>query len=400
MLDYSNLAKSLKLKIVNNNEIESKQEKQKELKKLHKLKPISLKPNENNLIKDEETKTPEQDEPIEEAPYKTPEEKPHVKDSSVKLISANQLMRYQPEERDWLIKDFLTLGGMAVLAGPPKIGKSIFAMSLALDISLGKKALGKFETIQYSILYISLEETKNDLIIRLGYMLENRDVNRIQQINIFFLDKNEIDSLDDWAEYELEDILFKNPEIKLVIIDSLGLTMNSTSNLGSTSFLKDYQFMNRARQVALDNNICIFAIHHTRKMTSSNPNDRILGSRGTQAAPDTLFVLEDKNPMTQRAKLFVSGRSIRENVYEVMLNGDTLEWELTNENVFEENVTPERKEILEIFLKNPDKDLKSLFVAKELNKSHPNVTQMITKLVKEGYLKKGSNFGTYRLPKK
>ena len=56
-------------------------------------------------------------------------------------MSLEELLGIDAQENDWIIEGLIHAGDQVVLAGPPKIGKSILSYQLALTVAEGK---GKF----------------------------------------------------------------------------------------------------------------------------------------------------------------------------------------------------------------------------------------------------------------
>jgi hypothetical protein len=75
------------------------------------------------------------------------------------LLSAADLLDSQEEHIDYLIDGLLPKGGIMLLVGKPKCGKSVAARNLALAVCRGSSFLGR-ATQQAPVLWLCLEETK------------------------------------------------------------------------------------------------------------------------------------------------------------------------------------------------------------------------------------------------
>ncbi len=69
----------------------------------------------------------------------------------------------EPEERtDWLVENRLPSGGLSLLCGKPKAGKTTLARNLALSVSRGIPWLG-FLTVRGKVFYLALEEKRSEV---------------------------------------------------------------------------------------------------------------------------------------------------------------------------------------------------------------------------------------------
>ena len=84
-------------------------------------------------------------------------EKTSKKEPYGKILTTEEFYNLDLEAPTWLIEDHLT-EGLTILSGDPKISKSTFIVGLAIDISLGKKVLGKLESNPSSVLFVAFEE--------------------------------------------------------------------------------------------------------------------------------------------------------------------------------------------------------------------------------------------------
>ena len=66
----------------------------------------------------------------------------------------------------WVLDGYLVEGGLTLLAGPPKLGKTTFAYHALVSIALDKQFIGR-ETTQENVLLLGLEEHRRDVIQRL-----------------------------------------------------------------------------------------------------------------------------------------------------------------------------------------------------------------------------------------
>jgi hypothetical protein len=74
----------------------------------------------------------------------------------------SDLLAEPDEQTDWLVENRLPAGGLSLLGGKPKAGKSTLARDLALRIARGDAWLG-FPTHQGSVFYLALEEKRTEV---------------------------------------------------------------------------------------------------------------------------------------------------------------------------------------------------------------------------------------------
>ena len=183
-----------------------------------------------------------------------------------------------------------------------------------------------------------------------------------------------------------------NKNYKLLILDPFVGVLISSRNISSSNYLNDYKILLAIQQYAIDNHMCIILIHHTRKLKSDNIFDSALGSRAVRGATTTNLILHNKRG--DNATLSIQGRYIAEKHYELYYDPIKLEYELTGNQVVD--TTPERKEILELFKKTEGHILRTNEIANALNKSLPNVSQLLGKMVEQG-LVENVDYGVYKL---
>jgi hypothetical protein len=143
-----------------------------------------------------------------------PKERASVSDLP-KGFTASELIRMEIPEPKYVIPGIIP-PGLTILAGKPKEGKSILALNICVDVSLGDKVFDKIQVEQGGVLYLALEDTKRRLQNRLTDMLMGRlapnnlvfftDWKRMDQGGLDELENtiNKIEALDWWSLTLLE----------------------------------------------------------------------------------------------------------------------------------------------------------------------------------------------------
>ena len=85
----------------------------------------------------------------------------------IQLINAQELRRKVFAPVIWAVDGFLP-AGLSILAGGPKVGKSILALHLSVGVAIGGCVLGKIFVQQGDVLYLALEDTQRRLQERIN----------------------------------------------------------------------------------------------------------------------------------------------------------------------------------------------------------------------------------------
>lgn len=324
--------------------------------------------------------------------------KPQEEDEMPEVLNGFELLEYVGDENDnFIIKDLLPKG-LTILAGNPKAGKSKFVRSLALDLTLGKKIFGYFESnAKCGVVYIPLEESLESIRKQVKRMLKNRiDVNMSDFKNNFNIATPEAGL---HSIYELKEFIqdyYKILKPKLFICDPLGKVMNLNS-YDEYKFFSNYQVFGPLQDLALELDIGILFVHHLRKSEANNPLNRMIGSVALSAVGSAGWVLE-REFGESTGVLKISAKLMEDKVYKISFNKETLEWSFVGE--FNDlNLTPEKQEIVELFLENSNIPIQTKDIANELGKKLSTVSSLLRKLVKSEILIK-VGYGIYKLNEK
>ena len=233
--------------------------------------------------------------------------------ANLTTIRGHQLADMNFKENTFIVKGIIE-PGLAVLAGPPKAGKSFMALSLAVNIAQGTPFLG-LETAQAEVFYLGLEDSLSRIQKRLTSMYD--DISNGLHLAV------SISSMEENFAMQIKNYILENPKIKLVIIDTLQIIRNSAE----MSYKNDYQEMRFLKKLADELNICILVVHHTRKQYDSDPLNRISGTNGLAGAADTIMIFETNNHLRDQATLFCTGRDIETREFKLQRNPNTSIWE-------------------------------------------------------------------------
>ena len=217
------------------------------------------------------------------------------------LISARDLQKADIPPVRFLVEELLPEGTSLVVAAP-KIGKSWMVLDMGMNIAAGTKFLGK-DTYRCGVLYLALEDSNGRLQSRMNKILQGAPAPG----GFYFL--TEVPDLDNGLLDQLGYTLDNNPEIKLVIIDTLQ-KIRGKALPRETAYETDYRVMGAVKAFGDKRGVSVLFVHHVRKMKDDgDPFNTISGTNGIMGAADTAWVIaKDRN--AQNATLHITGRDV------------------------------------------------------------------------------------------
>ncbi len=129
-----------------------------------------------------------------------------------------------------------------------------------------------FDTNKNETLYLALEDSVHRIKSRIEKILGVG-----QPAPTGFHIATSCNTLDDGLLIELQNTLNENPNIKLIIIDTLQKVRGAQVR-GETWYASDYKEIAKLKKFADVNKVCVLAIHHLRKQKDSDPFNQISGS--------------------------------------------------------------------------------------------------------------------------
>lgn len=209
--------------------------------------------------------------------------------------------------------------GLGVLVAKPKVGKSFMVLDLCLSVAAGEPFLG-CRTRQHGALYLALEDGKGRLQKRMLDILGKRSIPEAMRFRL------DIPRIGEGFEEELGKILDKNPDIRLVCIDTLSL-VKPKERAFENVYTSDYSFMRVLKKISDSREICILLVHHTRKGKNTNDAfDSINGSTGIMGASDFSMVLDKDDRNEADATLSITGRDIEQQEQVVRFDKEHFRW--------------------------------------------------------------------------
>lgn len=298
------------------------------------------------------------------------------------IFSAAELLEMDLPEIVWAIEGLLPMG-LAILAGPPKMGKSWLIYAISLAIGRGGLVLGHFHAQPARVLYLALEDSKKRLQGRLRSLIQLEPELRdgLVQVDI----QLDWPRVDEGGLEELEKYIQTNLArgLKLVVIDTLAKIGPKSKPKGMNAYEADSLILGRVKSLADRYGICILVVTHLTKLRpSKDPFEAITGSMGQLGTADTALLLV-RTRGSETAKFMTTGRDIDGETYG--LRWINPGWTCTGVAEDSEDLSPERQAVLQAFKDSAD-PMSPAMVAHALKKNPKNISKLIKNLVDDGFL--------------
>ncbi|HZS43582.1 MAG TPA: AAA family ATPase [Blastocatellia bacterium] len=299
----------------------------------------------------------------------------------VNVFDLPELMQQTFEPLRWTVKGILP-EGCVIFAGRPKIGKSLFALQLALSVATGGQALEQVDVEQSDVLYLALEETRRRLQSRIKHLLGDCPIPAGLRMatNWPTIDEGGAEALEHWLE--------NHPATRLVIVDTF-------RKIKSRKRGGEYDSLTKLADLSKKFGICLLIVHHTRKADADDAFDTISGSTETASVADAMLVLK-RSRYCDYAELNITGRDIEEDKIALRFYEDTLTWEiLGNADIVLMSET--RKDILRV-LREAEDSMTPREIADCLEINPATIRQALSRMVRDKQIERSYTPGHYLAP--
>jgi len=212
-------------------------------------------------------------------------------------MTAAELQRREFPLVSWVVPGLIP-EGVTLFAGKPKIGKSWWALDLALGVGSDRHVMGGIKPEHGDVLYAALEDNPRRLQKRVRKLLMPGSTSWPERLTLATawrrLDQGGIEDIADWCDGAAQP--------KLVILDTLAGVRPIRTSSGYT---EDYDALAALHRLANDRGIAVVVLHHTRKMDAEDPVDQVSGTLGLAGCADTVIVL---NRTSNGTTLYGRGR--------------------------------------------------------------------------------------------
>lgn len=220
------------------------------------------------------------------------------------FTAVGDLLKEPDEQVAWLVAQRLPAGGLSLLAGKPKAGKSTLARCLVLSVARGESWLG-CQTTRGLVFYLALEEKRSEVRRHFDVMGTTAD----DPIKVFVAPspRDGLQQLHAAAERERPGLIVIDPIVKFTRVKDLNDYAQVTTALEPLLTL--------ARETGAH----MLAVHHLGKAERSG-GDAILGSTALFAAVDTALLMK----RTERYRTLSSIQRYGEDLEEITLTLDPM----------------------------------------------------------------------------
>jgi len=193
------------------------------------------------------------------------------------VLTSRELQLSNPTAPEGFIPGFLPQG-ISFLAGPPKFGKTIFLLQLAVSLATGTEFLGMEVPEKKKVLYLHMEGGPAQVNSRLT-SIYGKDF--IQPDDLIFCFS--FPPLDNGGRVKLRQLVKKyNPA--LVIVDTWQLIREDVGGKGQTAYAKEYLELTRLKEEFLNQyGLSVLLAHHTKQTSGRDYVDDLNRLNGSTA---------------------------------------------------------------------------------------------------------------------
>ena len=231
--------------------------------------------------------------------------------------SLNEIYDMTFEDKPALIESVL-YPGVYLFSGTPKVGKSFLMAQLAYHVSTGTP-LWNYKTRENDVLYLALEDDFYRIQKRM-YRMFGADGN--DRLHFSISSK----ALGNGLENQITEFLIRYPKTRLIIIDTLQKIRDGVDE--NSSYAKDYETIEKLRNIIRGTDRCMIIVHHNRKQKSDDKFDMISGTQGLFGASDGAFLIYKDKRVSAEAVVEISGRDQPEQKLNIEKDPETLVWKL------------------------------------------------------------------------
>lgn len=194
------------------------------------------------------------------------------------------------ENIDWITPGYFFKKGVAIVGGPPDVGKTQFTIRTAMHMALGKKFLNWEMMKPLKCMFFSLEMPNTTLRFLTDTMDENLTVAEMGKLEerLFVWPEGYGLRLDDPEDQKLVTEVVKEIKPEAIFFDSFGQAVGDDMN---SPLVVNKVFKYVKKTLAVEYNTFVWFVHHTRKAQQGNRKpknlDDLFGSRYITANVDT-----------------------------------------------------------------------------------------------------------------
>lgn len=224
-------------------------------------------------------------------PVHDPREPEDVPQSAFNFKTLKQL--YSEEHTvHWLIEGLLEVGGISIMAGPPKLGKSTIVRQMCQSILTGQEFLDR-KCNKGGVLYMALEEKESMLYEQ----FKKQGLPEDSKLRYHIGPPLSLNAQEEFAEI----VLSERPA--LVVLDTLVMFANIQD---SNNYQEVYGAITKYRNLARKSGSHIICVHHQNK-SQDGGNTAVMGSTAFTGAVDAVLLFSG---IKHRRFFTTSGRGL------------------------------------------------------------------------------------------
>jgi hypothetical protein len=301
-----------------------------------------------------------------------------------RIVTAQAILSTNYPEPKWAVKGIIP-EGTTFIAGPPKLGKSIYALNIAVAVAEGGRALSCFDVERGAVLYLALEDGPRRLQKRLLKLTSGKLSDKLEILTECpRLDQGGLDVINAWIE--------RHDDARLLIVDTLKMLRPLAAGRDKNAYDSDYEAIAPLTNLASER-IALCIVHHTRKAKDDDPLATVSGSYGLTGAADGVLVLSRRRNRTD-ATLSVIGRDVEEQEFALEFKPDMCLWSVLGKSE-EVRRSGERQEILDLLAETGEL-MAPKVIADLLDKQQTSTRTLLYKMRQAGEIKAFGN--RYQLP--
>lgn len=292
-------------------------------------------------------------------------------------ISAHELLGMHFDQVQYLVPGLIPAEGLIPFAGPPKLGKSWLTLNLAIAVATGGMMLNERIT-QGDVLYLALEDPLRRLKDRIRQILGHEVPAGLERLTVRtsfpLFDMDGLEEIRKWAQ--------ASERPRLVVVDVLRRAYSG--KLDFNDYGQTTTALGPLQQMALELNLAIIAVTHTKKSGASDSVDvfeRVLGSTAITSVADATLVLA-RERMQADAVLAVTGRDVEEKELALRWHGPTGTWHAAG-SAEEARLSVMQREVLKAVRAGYRQNSQ---LVEYLGKPKSQISNVLTELVSKGLL--------------
>lgn len=300
-------------------------------------------------------------------------------------VALNDLMLQPDKKIEYIVPGRIPVG-LTLIAGAPKIGKSLFSIHLCYSVAMGGKVLDRKVKEKGDVLLLALEDSDQRIKDRFRLVSGQANWKGSSRISTYSmshktqfpeLDKGGLEFVREWCKNS------ENP--KLVVIDVLEKVKPSARGR-STEYKSAYDSLGGLHSLSQEKSLSVLGITHTRKSNGKevSPFETIMGSTGLAGVADNILVLQKSN--SDYCTLYGRGRDMPEYSRLVKLQKNGIWKDYGKPGV--ELLSRTQKSCLDVAKKAKSKGVRPKCVSEETSLPVESVQKALKVLVNKGLLVK------------